>query len=214
MNERKNKIEQYILDHTDPEDSLLAELSRRTFLTMLNPGMISGHLQGKVLKILSQMISPLNILEIGTFTGYSAICLAAGLRSGGKLHTIDINDEIKDFAKEYFQKANLADKIVFHIGNPFEIIHELNLMFDLVFIDADKREYSDYYKCIIEYLNPGGYIIADNALWHEKVIEEFSIQDADTKGVVLFNDFVQNDQNVENVLFPIRDGLMVIRKKI
>ena len=159
------------------------------------------------------MIKPTNILEIGTFTGYSAICLAKGLRTNGKLFTIDINDEIADFTKSFLNKSIFKDKIVFHVGDAINIIPEIDENFDLVFIDADKREYLDYYKLIFDKVNKGGFIIADNVLWDGKVVEKVDKNDKQTQGLLEFNDFVHNDSRVENVMFPIRDGLMIMRKK-
>ena len=212
MQDKENKLEQYILNHSEPEGNILSELNRKTNLSMLNPRMLSGHLQGKILKMLSNMIKPKYILEIGTFTGYSAICLASGLKKGGKLHTIDINDEIAYLAKDYFKKAKLNNKIVFHIGNAIDIIPELNIKFDLVYIDGDKREYCIYYNSVFQYLKKGGFIIADNVLWNGKVVEKIAENDEQTKGIIKFNDLVHADNRVENVIFPLRDGLMLLRK--
>ncbi|RLD60860.1 MAG: methyltransferase [Bacteroidetes bacterium] len=207
------KIEEYIIAHTEPEDDLLKELDRKTNLKILRPRMLSGHLQGEILKMISYMIKPTNILEIGTFTGYSAICLAKGLRTKGKIFTIDINDEIADFTKSFLNKSIFKDKIVFHVGDAINIIPEIDEKFDLVFIDADKREYLDYYKLIFDKVNKGGFIIADNVLWDGKVVEKVDKNDKQTQGLLEFNDFVHNDNRVENVMFPIRDGLMIMRKK-
>lgn len=207
------ELEKYILDHTHPESDLLKELNRQTHLKEYHPEMLSGHMQGKVLEMLSRMIRPRNILEIGTYTGYSAICLAQGLQEGGKLHTIEINDEQKDFIMSYFEKAGMMDKIELHIGNALEIIPTLNEKFELVFIDADKKEYLDYYLAVIDKVNPGGYIIADNVFWGGKVIKDPAENDEYTKGIMEFNDYVHNDPEVENVILPIRDGLMVLRKR-
>ena len=174
--------------------------------------MTSGHLQGKFLEFISFMIRPMNILEIGTFTGYSAICLAKGLKPGGKLITIEINDELTTFSGEYFKKAGLEDKIVQVTGNALDVITDLDMDFDLVFIDGDKREYSDYYHIIIDKVNPGGFILADNVLWGGKVIDD-ETGDAQTKGVIEFNNMIGRQKNIENVMLPVRDGLMLIRKK-
>ncbi|MBE9467933.1 MAG: O-methyltransferase [Bacteroidetes bacterium] len=211
--EFNNKIEEYILAHTEAEDELLKELDRKTNLKILRPRMLSGHLQGEILKMISYMINPENILEIGTFTGYSAICLAKGLDKKGKLFTIDKNDEIADFTKSFFDKSCLKDKIVFYVGDAIKIIPKIEEQFDLVFIDADKREYLDYYNLIFDKVNKGGFIIADNVLWDGKVIKKVDSNDKQTLGLIAFNDFVQNDNRVENVMFPIRDGLIIIRKK-
>ncbi len=206
-------IEEYILSHIDVEDVVLKELSRETHLKALMPRMLSGHLQGKILEHISKMICPDKILEIGTYTGYSAICLAKGLNSGGKIHTIEINDELEVLIKKYFVKAGIEDKVELHLGDALEIIPELNSKFDLVFLDADKRLYTEYYELIINKLNKGGYILADNILWSGKVVDKENIDDEYTKGIVKFNSHVHRDPGVENVIFPIRDGLMLIRKK-
>jgi len=206
------KLEQYLLSHSSPEDPLLEDLYRQTHIRFVNPNMTSGHLQGKFLEFISFMIKPMNILEIGTFTGYSAICLAKGLKPGGKLITIEINDELTTFSGEYFKKAGLEDKIVQVTGSALDVITDLDMVFDLVFIDGDKREYSDYYHIIIDKVNPGGFILADNVLWGGKVIDD-ETGDAQTKGVIDFNNMIGRQKNIENVMLPVRDGLMLIRKK-
>ncbi|MGC9373941.1 MAG: O-methyltransferase [Bacteroidales bacterium] len=206
-------IEQYILDHSDPEDPLLAELNRETNLKVLRPRMLSGHLQGKILEMMSKMIRPQKILEIGTYTGYSAICLAKGLQKNGVLHTIEINDELEHFIRKYLQKAGLEDIVKLHIGNALEIIPNLVETFDLVFIDGDKRQYSDYYHTLFDYVKPGGFILADNVLWSGKVIELESPDDEYTKGIFAFNELIAKDTRVEKVIIPLRDGLTLIRKK-
>jgi caffeoyl-CoA O-methyltransferase len=206
------KLEQYIEQYSAPEDPVLEDLYRQTHIRFLNPNMLSGHLQGKLLEFISLMISPGNILEIGTFTGYSAICLSKGLKPGGKLITIEINDELTDFAQSYFIRANTDKKIVQLTGRAQDIIPGLDLMFDLVFIDGDKREYVAYYKLIIEKVKPGGFIIADNVLWGGKVLEN-ETSDPQTKGIIDFNQMVRKESAVENVILPVRDGLMLIRKK-
>ncbi len=206
-------IEQYILDHSDPEDPLLAELNRETNLKVLRPRMLSGHLQGKILEMISKMIRPQKILEIGTYTGYSAICLAKGLQKNGILHTIEINDELEHFIRKYLQKARLESQIYLHIGNALEIIPKLNQNFDLIFIDGDKRQYSAYYHAIFDYVKPGGFILADNVLWSGKVIELESPDDEYTKGIFTFNKLITKDNRVEKIILPLRDGLTLIRKK-
>lgn len=206
-----HKLEQYLLSHTSPEDPVLEDLYRQTHIRFVNPNMTSGHLQGKFLELISKMINPENILEIGTFTGYSAICLAKGLKPGGKLITIEINDELTSFAGSYFKKAGIDSKITQLTGNALELIPDLKKMFDLVFIDGDKREYSDYYRVIIGKVNPGGYIIADNVLWGGKAIEN-DTSDSQTRGVIEFNDMICKQKNIENVMLPLRDGLTIIRK--
>ncbi|MDY6801602.1 MAG: O-methyltransferase [Bacteroidota bacterium] len=206
-------IEQYILDHSDPEDPLLADLNRETNLKILRPRMLSGHLQGKILEMISKMIRPQKILEIGTYTGYSAICLAKGLQKNGVLHTIEINDELEHFIRKYIQKAGLENKVKLHIGNALKIISDLEETFDLVFIDGDKRQYSEYYHTLFDYVKPGGFILADNVLWSGKVIELESPDDEYTKGIFTFNELITKDNRVEKVILPLRDGLTLIRKK-
>lgn len=206
-------IEEYILNHSDSEDPILAELNRETNLKVLRPRMLSGHLQGKILEMISKMIQPEKILELGTYTGYSAICLAKGLKENGKLHTIEINDELEDIITKYFEKAELTDKIKLHFGDARSIIPEIKEKFDLVFIDADKREYLDYYNLVLDFVKPGGFIFADNVLWSGKVIELEEPDDEYTKGIFDFNKFLKNDDRVEKVILPLRDGLTLIRKK-
>ena len=206
-------IEEYILNHSDKEDSVLAELNRETNLKILRPRMLSGHLQGKVLEMISKMINPEKILELGTYTGYSAICLAKGLKESGILHSIEINDELEDFILKYLRKAEIENKVKLHFGNAIKIIPEINDKFDLVFIDADKREYLEYYHSVFDFVKPGGFILADNVLWSGKVIELESPDDEYTKGIFEFNEFIKNDDRVEKVILPLRDGLTLIRKK-
>ncbi len=206
-------IEEYILNHSDDEDPVLAELNRETNLKILRPRMLSGHLQGKVLEMLSKMIRPDRILEVGTYTGYSAICLAKGLTKNGILHTIEINDELEEIITKYIQKSGLQKKIKVHFGNALEIIPTLHETFDLVFIDGDKREYLNYYELVLNYVKPGGFILADNVLWSGKVIELETPDDEYTKGIFDFNDFLKQDKRVEKVILPLRDGLTLIRKK-
>lgn len=206
-------FEEYILNHSDKEDPILAELNRETNLKILRPRMLSGHVQGKVLEMISKMISPEKILEIGTYTGYSAICLAKGLKETGVLHSIEINDELEDFIKKYIKRARLENKIELHFGDAKKIISEINDHFDLVFIDADKREYLKYYHAVFEFVKPGGFIIADNVLWNGKVIKLESPDDEYTKGIMDFNEFIKADERVEKVILPLRDGLTLIRKK-
>jgi len=208
-----HEIEEYITKYSDTEDPILQELSRETNLKILRPRMISGNIQGKFLELITKMLKPEKILEIGTYTGYSAICFAKGLSNTGKLHTIEINDELEDFILKYFEKANVQNKIELHIGSALDIIPQLENNFDLVFIDADKRQYIDYYKLIINKVKSGGFIIADNVLWNGKVIEIDKQDDAYTKGIMEFNSYIKNDNRVENVILPIRDGLTLIRKK-
>ena len=175
--------------------------------------MLSGHLQGKFLEIISRMIKPENILEIGTYTGYSAICLAKGLKKNGKLDTIEINDELKIFINKYIAAAGLQDKITLYTGNALQIIPLLNKKYDLVFIDGDKKEYIDYYTTAFPFVKPGGFILADNVLWNGKVVGSPENKNKDTLGIMQFNDLVQQDQRAMNVMLPLRDGLMIIQKK-
>jgi len=203
-------INDYVEAHTRQESGVLQELERETYLKVLMPRMLSGHLQGQVLRMLSQMIQPERILEIGTFTGYSAICLADGLRPGGELHTIDINEELRPMVSSYFEKAGITEKVKYHTGNALDIIPTLDFAFDIVFIDADKENYSNYFDLVIDRIRAGSYIIADNVLWSGKVLD--AKPDKDTAAIIAFNDKVQADPRVENVLLPVRDGLMVMRK--
>ena len=210
---RLKEIDQYILSHIDEEDPLLTELDRETHLKVLGARMISGHLQGQVLTMISKMIGPKYILELGTFTGYSAICLAKGLKPGGKLFTIEVDDELEGLAKKYFKKAGISDQVEQRIGSALEIIPTLNEKFDLVFIDADKREYLQYYNLLIDRLQSGAYLIADNTLWSGKVLDEPRADDLQTLGIIEFNTMLKNDNRVEKVILPLRDGMTLIRKK-
>jgi predicted O-methyltransferase YrrM len=204
------RIEKYIIDHSTPEDPVLEELYRQTHVKFVNPNMSTGYLQGRFLEFISGMIQPSNILEIGTFTGYSAICLAKGLAEGGKLTTIEINDELREFADEYFRKTGLDNKIIQLTGRAQDIIPELDQVFDLVFIDGDKREYSEYYNICLRKTRPGSFIIADNVLWGDKVLDK-KTKDPQSKGIIEFNEMIRNQGNIEKVILPIRDGLMIIR---
>ena len=206
------EIDAYSVAHTTSETEVLNDLNRQTNIQILQPRMLSGHLQGRVLSMLSHMIQPTNILEIGTYTGYSAICLAEGLKEDGKVVTIDINAELEDFALSYFEKANVSDKIDFRIGNAIDIIPTLKEKFDLVFIDADKTNYSNYFDLVIDKLPKGAYIITDNVLWSGKVVQKVAERDMETKAIVEYNQKIHDDPRVENILFPIRDGLMIARK--
>lgn len=205
-------LDQYILNHISPEEDFLYELDRETHLKVLRSRMLSGHLQGQILSMISCMIQPKCILEIGTFTGYSALCLAKGLAEGGQLHTIEIDDELESIAQKYFVKSGLADRIVQHIGDAREIIPSIGLKFDLVFIDADKREYSEYYNLVFDHVRVGGFILADNILWDGKVVDPDAASEEQTRGILEFNDLVQNDSRVRNVILPVRDGIMVAQK--
>ena len=210
---RLKEIDKYILNHIEPEDEVLKELYRETHLKVLGARMISGHLQGQVLSLLSKMIRPKYILELGTFTGYSAICLAKGLQDGGKLITIEIDDELESFAKKYFEKAGIQQKVEQRIGSALDIIPTLTETFGLVFIDAHKSEYPAYYDAVFDKVISGGYIIADNTLWSGKVLDEPAADDFQTLGIIQFNETVRNDNRVEIVILPLRDGMTIIRKK-
>ena len=212
MNFLDEKLDAYIIQHTESEPSHLEELNRKTWIEILNPRMIAGHFQGRVLSMLSHMIGPKKVLEIGTFTGYSAICWGEGLVKSGEIHTIDINEELETIARSYVEKAGLEKQVHFHIGNAMDIIPNLVHEWDIVFLDADKSNYTNYYNLVFDRLKSGGYIIADNVLWNGKVIDSSTWEEVDTKAILEFNEMVQKDNRVQNVLFPIRDGLMVIRK--
>ncbi|TXK37396.1 O-methyltransferase [Pontibacter qinzhouensis] len=206
-------LQQYAEEHTSPESELLHKVNRQTHLNVLKPRMLSGHLQGRLLAMFSQMIRPRQILEVGTYTGYSAICLAEGLQPGGTLHTIDKNEELEERVKGYFAEAGLADSIRLHIGNALEIIPTLDATFDLVFLDADKINYANYYDLVFDKVAPGGYIIADNVLWSGKVLPKYRKKlDEDTAAVIDFNKKLHEDGRVENILLPVRDGLLLARK--
>lgn len=207
-----DNLEKYLISHSSPEDPVLEELYRQTHIRFVNPNMVSGHIQGRFLEMISKMVQPEHILEIGTFTGYSAICLAKGLRPGGKLITIELNDELTSFAESYFIKAGLSSEIEQLTGNALDIIPDLDIIFDLVFIDGDKREYIDYYKVVIDKVKPGGFIIADNVLWGGKTLEP-GTRDPQARGIIEFNEMIPGQTNVENIILPVRDGLMLIRKK-
>ncbi len=205
-----NEINNYCEAHSTPQSEVLHQLERATHMKTLAPQMLSGHLQGTFLQFISGMLKPKAILEIGTFTGYSAICMAEGLAEGGVLHTIDPNPEIRHISEEYFTKAGVEDKIVAHLGKAEDIIPGLNLIFDLVFIDAGKLEYGLFYDLVIDKVRKGGIILADNTLWSGKVL--LPNKDADTQAIDDFNKKIQKDDRVENLLMPIRDGLMMMRR--
>ncbi len=206
-------VEEYALFHTSQEDPLLHELYRETNLKTMYPRMLSGPLQGKLLEMISRMIGPAAILEIGTFTGYSAICLARGLRPGGRLVTIEVDPELVDFAGRYFEKAGLAGTIRQYAGNALDILPGLEQEWDLVFIDADKEGYADYYDLVIDNVVQGGYILADNVLWDGKVLADPREHDRETQGIAAFNAHVRGDERVDRLFLPVRDGLMILRKK-
>lgn len=212
MLELSPELEQYIEAHSQREEPVLVELARATHLQVLRPRMLSGNLQGQLLRMLCRMIDARAVLEIGTYTGYAAISMAMGMGEDGVLHTIDVNDELEDFTREFIRKSGLEKRIVFHVGNALEIIPELEGMFDLVFIDADKREYPEYYRLVFDKVRVGGIIVADDVLWDGKVVTEGDKTDAQTRGILDFNDMVQADERVENLLLPVRHGLMLMRK--
>jgi predicted O-methyltransferase YrrM len=207
------EIDDYSTAHTSPESDVLQKLNRETWAKVMMPRMLSGHLQGAILKMFSHMIRPKKILEIGTYTGYSAICLADGLADGGVLHTIDVNDELEHMVRTYIAEAGMSEKIIFHLGKAANLIPGIEGPFDLVFIDADKENYLNYYQLVIDQVKPGGFIIADNVLWSGKVVKEAKQNDDETKALQAYNDFIHADHRVENVLLPVRDGLMIARKK-
>ena len=213
MIEVNKELEDYILQHTETEDLVLKDLTRETHVKMLRPRMLSGHLQGKFLKMTCQMIQPLRILEIGTYTGYSAISMAMGTSDDCIIHTIDCNDELEQFTRKYIKRSGFENRIQFHIGDALEMIPKLEEDFDLVFIDADKRQYIEYFEAVFPKLNTGGFILADDVLWDGKVVEEIENNDKQTQGIINFNHFIQEDSRVENLILPIRHGLMMIRKK-
>jgi predicted O-methyltransferase YrrM len=212
MNFLNDQLYKYIEDHSGKEDEILHQLFRETHLKVMHPRMLSGWTQGQFLQMMASLIQAENILEIGTYTGYSAICLARGLKENGQLITIDIKEELYDFAHKYFVKAGLENKIKQHIGNAIEIIPQLKQTFDLVFIDADKDNYPQYLDLVLEKIRSGGLIIADNVLWSGKVIEPIKEEDRDTPAVIEFNKKVQDHPQLQNVLLPLRDGLMIARK--
>jgi caffeoyl-CoA O-methyltransferase len=206
-------LNEYVEAHTSDEPEVLKKLNRETNAKVSAPRMLSGHLQGRMLSMLSHMIKPRQILEIGTYTGYSAICFAEGLLEGGAIHTIDNNDELEEMVHSYFKLAGAENKIKLYIGDALKIIPSINETFDLVFIDADKINYSNYFDLVFDKVRPGGYILADNVLWSGKVLDDKYTMDDDTKAIVDFNKKVHNDSRVEHVLLPVRDGVMLIRKK-
>lgn len=206
-------LQTYIENHIDDEPQLLQELRRQAHLTLLHPRMLSGHVQGRILKMFMQMIKPKHVLEIGTYTGYSALCLAEGLADDAKLDTIEINDELEDKILTFFKASEHGKKIQLHIGDALEILPTFPYLFDAIFMDGNKRHYVAYYEACMAKLNVGGYIFADNTLWDGHVIDEVvDKNDLQTKGILEFNDFVKNDNRVETVILPIRDGITVLRK--
>ncbi|MEJ6793160.1 MAG: O-methyltransferase [Lacinutrix sp.] len=206
------KLDNYVVAHSENEPELLQQLTRETFQKILQPRMSSGPYQGRVLSMISKLISPKNILEIGTFTGYSTLCLAEGLKNKGKIDTIDVNEELFDFQRVFFDKSIYGTQIIQHLGNALDIIPELKKTFDLVFIDADKDNYINYFNLIVDQLNPGGIILSDNVLWSGKVIEKLNPKDKMTKAVLDYNTLLKEDIRFETVVLPIRDGLTISRK--
>jgi predicted O-methyltransferase YrrM len=204
-------LEDYIEQHSEKEPALLAALNKETYQKILLPRMLSGHFQGLVLSMLAKLIRPVNILEIGTYTGYSALCLCEGMQETGQLHTIDIKEELVDFQRKYFDKSPWGKQIVQHLGEAIDIIPNLDLKFDLVFIDADKENYLNYFEIILPKMNKGGIILSDNVLWSGKVLEPIHPNDISTQILVEYNQLLKNDPRVETVLLPIRDGLTVSR---
>ncbi len=208
----REKIDDYIVSHSENEPELLEQLTRETYQKVLQPIMLSGPYQGRVLSMISKLVQPQSVLEIGTFTGYSTLCLAEGLANNGTITTIDINEELEDFQRKYFDASGYGEQITQHIGNALDIIPKLDVMFDLVFIDADKPNYSNYFNLVIDKLNSGGIILSDNVLWHGKVIEPVNDEDISTKAILEFNSLLKNDPRIETVVLPIRDGLTISRK--
>jgi len=202
----------YIERYTTSEGQVLKELNRETYSKVLIPRMLAGHLQGRVLSMFSQMIQPKQVLEIGTYTGYSALCWAEGLQKGGCVHTIDINEELEEMVGRYIEAAGQSNNIITYLGNAADIIPTIDETLDIVYIDADKENYTNYFNLTIDKVRSGGYIIADNVLWSGKVVEPVERRDADTQALVAYCETIHNDERVENVLFPVRDGLLVARK--
>jgi len=207
------KIDQYVVNHSQKEPELLQELNKETWQKALIPRMLSGHFQGRVLSIISKLVHPKNILEIGTYTGYSALCLAEGMQKNGILHTIDHDEELVDFQKKYFDKSEFKNNIKQYLGNALDILPSINEKFDLVFIDADKANYTNYFKLIIDKMNQGGVILSDNVLWSGKVTETPNPKDLDTINLIAYNKLLHTDDRIETVLLPIRDGLTISRVK-
>ncbi len=207
-------LARYAEDHTSPEPEILRQLNRETHANVLSPRMLSGHLQGRVLALLSHLVKPYRVLEIGTYTGYSALCLAEGLTAGGKVITLDVNEELERMVRSFVEKAGMTDRVDFRIGRAADLIPQLDETFDLVFIDADKANYGLYYDLVFDKVRPGGLIVADNVLWSGKVVQPEAVRkDKELRAILAFNARIQQDDRVENVLLPLRDGLMVVRKK-
>lgn len=214
MNQNKiDGLENYILSHIDDENDIVKELNRDAHVNLLRPRMLSGHLQGKILKMICRMMQPKHILEIGTYTGYATLCMAEGAPDDAQIHTIEVNDELEDFILKHLHKSKLKDKIHLHLGDAMEIIPRIDCTFDIVFIDANKRTYTEYYDLVFDKVKPGGLIVADNTLWDGKVLVKPKPSDKQTIGILKFNDYVAKDNRVEKVILPIRDGLTLIWKK-
>lgn len=213
MNFLPEKIDQYVVEHSQQEPQILQKLSKETWQKVLNPRMLSGAFQGRVLSMISKLVQPKSILEIGTYTGYSALCLAEGLTADGKIITIDKNEELVTLQNKYFEKSEYKNQIHQKIGNALKIIPTIHEKFDLVFIDADKVNYENYFHMIIDKMNSGGIILSDNVLWSGKIIEELDPKDQDTKALLAYNKLLNSDERVETVLLPIRDGLTISRVK-
>lgn len=211
--EHDETIEQYILEHIDEEGDILEALNRDAHVNLLRPRMLSGHLQGKVLKMLCRLAQPQYILEIGTYTAYATLCLAEGAADNAEIHTLEVNDELEDFIKKHLYKSKLKDKIHLHLGDALQIIPTIDRTFDLVFIDANKRTYIEYYNLVFDKVRKGGLIIADNTLWDGKVLDVAKSSDKQTIGIQQFNDMVAIDNRVEKIILPMRDGLTLIWKK-
>jgi len=206
-------LDNYIVKHSENEPEILQELYTETWQKMVNPRMTSGHYQGRILAILSKLVQPKVILEIGTYTGYATLCLAEGLNKNGVVHTIDRNEELYDFQSNYFSKSNYTQQIIQHTGNALDIIPTINNKFDLVFIDADKINYSNYFDLVINKMNKGGIILSDNVLWSGKVIKPLQEKDVDTKAILAYNKKLKDDKRIETIMLPIRDGLSISRVK-
>ena len=206
-------LDNYVVSHSEQEPELLQQLTRETYQKILQPIMLSGPYQGRVLSMISKLVNPKSVLELGTFTGYATLCFAEGVQKNGVIHTIDINEELHDFQRKYFDKSDYGSQIIQHTGSALDIIAELDMMFDLVFIDADKPNYSNYFHLIIDKLNPGGIILSDNVLWHGKVVEPLNEKDTSTKAVLDYNNLLKEDHRIETVMLPIRDGLTISRRK-
>ena len=213
MNFLPEKIDDYSVSHSQKEPQILQELTKETWQKVVNPRMLSGAFQGRVLSMISKLIQPKNILEIGTYTGYSAICIAEGLQEHASIDTIDKNEELADLQNKYFEKSGFRNKITQHVGLALEIIPTIHKKFDLVFIDADKSNYSNYFHLIIDKMNKGGVILSDNVLWSGKVVEKLDPKDQDTKALLEYNKLLNTDKRIETVLLPIRDGLTISRVK-